>query len=139
MRGIIHGCKQQALIDLKLTNDDALILNWFMVFHNRPSMIKLDDHGLLIKSKLQADLPTLNNKSNSTLERRFKKYMELGLWTNRTSSGVGSGTLNYFRPTEKFYNDVDVSTGYVAGKKSKKGERVDRTEISDEDKKWDMK
>ena len=76
MKYSIHGFSQQKAMELGLSNDDLLVLRWFVDFAGTDRMkTMLDNEGVYYwvnYSTVLEDLPVLN-VSKRTLKRKRKK------------------------------------------------------------------
>jgi hypothetical protein len=123
MKYTIHGLQQNKLIELGLTNDDALVLS---VLRDRYASMKMDYKIIenqryiwINYTDFIHDIPILyqgksNNNTNAkrNLMSKIKNYEELGLvrrQTEHTKNGV-KGNFAYFCLTENFDSLIEYDT-----------------------------
>lgn len=100
----IHGFQQLKLIELKLTNDDALILKIIKDSYSSSAfehiIHKNDKYIWINHSKLLSYIPIIGSKS--TLERRIKYFSEIGLIEKilMYEKNGQKGSYSYMKPTK---------------------------------------
>ncbi|MEN8907619.1 MAG: hypothetical protein ABF289_16835 [Clostridiales bacterium] len=106
MKYTIHGFQQQKLLDLKLNNDDALILKFIkdMYYSTGAETITENNHKYMWinYSFLIKQIPIIGSKS--LLMKRIRKFSDLDL-IDRLLKKVRKnqrGNWAYIRPMEKF-------------------------------------
>lgn len=142
MKYTIHGLQQQKLLELALTNDDALILS---VLKDRYSSMKMDytiiDNQRYIwvdySNVIENDIPILYKKrknnnsdkaSKSNLMSKIKNYAELGLIKRKTlyeKNGV-RGTYAYICLTSKFDYLTEYEKSSISNEKTEGIQKKDR-------------
>lgn len=117
MRYSILGFNQQKAIDLNLTTNDLLLLQYIMYAHSMPTMKHITEdeksYVWLQHDKLQEDLPILN-MSEGTLRNKLSDFRSRGLIESKTiANAVGRGSRTYYTITEltmSLINDVENTT-----------------------------
>jgi hypothetical protein len=83
MRFTIHGFSQLELVKHKLSNDDALLLRWFIDFRDTGKMAAHIIDGLpfywVKYESVIGDLPCIEIKNKESIARRFDKIVAAGI------------------------------------------------------------
>lgn len=104
MRTSILGFNQSKAIELNLTTNDLLLLQYIIYAHSEPTMKHLVDDEIayvwLNHNKIQEDLPILNI-TEGTLRNKLSEFKNKGLITSKIVSNTsGRGSRAYYTITE---------------------------------------
>lgn len=110
MKYSLEGFLQNKLVELSLGYDDALILRWLIDFAACGKMKRLikenDDHekNVYYWVNYQAivdEFPCMQISSVKTIQRKFAKYVELGLLDKLVYSGGSNGLQSFYAINKK--------------------------------------
>lgn len=104
MRASILGFNQSKAIELNLTTNDLLLLQYIMYANSEPTMKHIVEDEVayvwLQHDKIQEDLPILNI-TDGTLRNKLTEFRNKGLIVSKTvSNAVGRGSRTYYTITE---------------------------------------
>lgn len=106
MRSTILGFNQKDAIELRLSTDDLLILDYIIRANGNPSMCHIHDENevsyvWLSHKKIHEDLPILNI-AESTLKNKLVELKKLGLIESKQiQNSLGRGSQTYYSVTDK--------------------------------------
>ena len=117
MRTSILGFNQAKAIELNLTTNDLLLLQYIMYANSEPTMKHIVEDEIayvwLQHSKIQEDLPILNI-TEGTLKNKLTEFRNKGLIASKTVANTsGRGSRTYYTITElttSLLNDVVDAT-----------------------------
>lgn len=117
MRHSILGFNQQKAVELNLTTNDLLLLQYIMYANSVPTMKHIVEDEIsyvwLQHEKVQEDLPILNI-SEGTLRNKLSDFRNRNLIESKTiANTVGRGSRTYYAITEltmSLINDVENTT-----------------------------
>ena len=103
MRNSILGFNQEDAIELGLTTDDLLILDYIIRANGTPCMRHIVEDEVsyvwLSHQKIHEDLPILNI-TEGTLKNKLSRLKELGLiQSKQTADGPGRGSRTFYSVT----------------------------------------
>ena len=104
MRVSILGFNQAKAVELKLTTNDLLLLQYIMYANSEPSMKHIVEDEIayvwLQHNKIQEDLPILNI-TDGTLRNKLTEFKNKGLITSKVVANTsGRGSRAYYTITE---------------------------------------
>ena len=104
MRTSILGFNQSKAVELKLTTNDLLLLQYIMYANSEPSMKHIVEDEIayvwLQHNKIQEDLPILNI-TDGTLRNKLTEFKNKGLITSKVVANTsGRGSRAYYTITE---------------------------------------
>ena len=120
MRTSILGFNQAKAIELSLTTNDLLLLQYIMYAHSEPTMKHIVEDEIayvwLNHNKIQEDLPILNI-TEGTLRNKLSEFKNKGLITSKIVANTsGRGSRAYYTITElttSLINDtVNATTSF---------------------------
>lgn len=124
MKYSLEGFMQSKLVELSLKYDDALILRWLIDFAACGKMKRVvkenDEHekNVYYWVNYQAvidEFPCLYFESVKSIQRKFAKYVELGLLNKIVYSGGSNGMQSFYSINQKLL-ELEYSTTPAAPK-----------------------
>lgn len=124
MKYSLEGFMQSKLVELSLKYDDALILRWLIDFAACGKMKRIvkenDEHekNVYYWVNYQAvidEFPCLYFESVKSIQRKFAKYVELGLLDKIVYSGGSNGMQSFYAINQKLL-ELEYSTDPAAPK-----------------------
>ena len=104
MRTTVLGFNQAKVVELKLTTNDLLLLQYIMYANSEPTMKHIVEDEIsyvwLQHNKIQEDLPILNI-TDGTLRNKLTEFKNKGLITSKVVANTsGRGSRAYYTITE---------------------------------------